>query len=105
MGINLEKLAAALDKSGLNQADLAKKLGMDKGTISRWFAGKSEPEKVDKLKELAAVLGTTLAALTDDGDAAATAKERLLLDLFREAPEALGEAVLATLAASSPRKD
>lgn len=105
MGINLQKLAAALDKSELTQDALAKKLGVDKSTVSRWFAGKSEPETVDKLKELAAVLGTTLASLTDDGDAAATAKERLLLDLFRDAPEALGEAVLATLAASSPRRD
>lgn len=99
MSLNLATLQDALERSGKSQADLARALGVSRGTISRWFKGEGEPETVERLKQLASELGTSLAALVGEDDAAANEKERLLLQAFRRLGGTQGEAALAILAA------
>ena len=99
MALDLHVLREALARSGRTQADLARAMGVSRGTISRWFSGDGEPETVERLKLLAEELGTTLAALVGEEDAAMTEKERLLLQAFRQLGDLQGEAALAMLAA------
>ena len=99
MPLNLATLDAALKDSGKSQADLARALGVSRGTVSRWFKGEGEPETVDRLKQLANELGTSLAALVGEEDAAANERERLLLQAFRKLGETQGETAIALLAA------
>lgn len=103
MALDLQVLREALARSGKSQADLARSMGVSRGTISRWFSGDGEPETVERLKKLAEELGTTLAALVGEEDAAMTSKERLLLQAFRQLGDTQGEAALAMLAAMTRR--
>ena len=96
MPLHLENLHAALTRSTKSQAGLARELKVSPATISRWFNGSGEPETLERLKELAAALETTLASLVGE-DAAMTNKEKALLRAYREAPEVQGDAVLAML--------
>lgn len=48
--------------AGLTQADLARRVGVNKCAVCRWDSGKAMP-RADKLPQLAAVLGCTVAAL------------------------------------------
>lgn len=99
MALNLATLHSALERSGKSQADLSRALGVSRGTVSRWFKGEGEPETVERLKQLAIELGTTLAALVGEEDAAINEKERLMLQAFRRLGDLQGEAALAMLAA------
>lgn len=99
MALNLATLQAALERSGKSQADLSRALGVSRGTVSRWFKGEGEPETVERLKQLAEELGTSLAALVGEEDAAVNERERLLLQAFRRLGDMQGEAALAMLAA------
>lgn len=104
MALNLEALEAARVNAGLSQAELARRMGVSRGTVSRWFSGDGEPETVERLRKLADELGTTLAVLVGEEDAAMSPKERLLLQAFRQLGDLQGEAALAMLAAMA-RKD
>jgi transcriptional regulator with XRE-family HTH domain len=99
MALNLATLQLALEKSNKTQADLARALGVSRGTVSRWFKGEGEPETVERLKQLATELGTSLAALVGEEDAAVNEKERLLLQAFRRLGDMQSEAAIAMLAA------
>lgn len=103
MALHLDNLHAALTRSGKNQAALARELGVSPATISRWFSGEGEPETLERLKQLAITLDTTLAALVGE-DAAMTPKEKMLLRAYREVPELQGDAALALLASMRPPK-
>lgn len=103
MALNLEALEAARVNAGLSQAELARRMGVSRGTVSRWFSGDGEPETVERLRKLADELGTTLAVLVGEENAAMTEKEKLLLHAFRQLGETQGEAALAMLAAMSRR--
>lgn len=105
MSLNLATLHQALERSGKSQADLSRALGVSRGTVSRWFKGEGEPETVERLKQLADELGTSLAALVGEEDAAINERERLLLQAFRRLGDMQGEAALAMLAAMNRQAD
>ncbi len=50
-------------KKGITQADLARRIDVTYGAVSRWEAGTRRPS-IDNLVVLAAALGTTFGALT-----------------------------------------
>ena len=63
-----DRLAAARDKLGLTQGQLAKRLGVKKVTIANWEDDRSEPRS-NRLQMLAGVLNVSLVWLmTGEGD-------------------------------------
>ena len=59
-----ENIRNARKSIGLTQEQLAEKLGITLGTISKWKREASEPE-ISYLMELADILRTSMDALTD----------------------------------------
>ncbi len=59
-----ENIRNARKSIGLTQEQLAEKLGITLGTISKWEREASEPE-ISYLMELADILRTSMDALTD----------------------------------------
>lgn len=59
------RLVEARKKAGLSQADLAKKLGVSRGTVAGWeISGEhSHGMRVERLAQVAKVLGVDLAEL------------------------------------------
>jgi len=53
--LNLESLQLAMDKAGLSQSAISKKLGVTREAASKWFSGKNFP-RPDKLLRLALLL-------------------------------------------------
>lgn len=100
MSLDPAILHAALTRTGKSQADIARLMGVSKATVSRWFSGQGEPETVDRMRELAAALEMSLAAMCGE-DAAINDRERLLLKAFRDQDPVQAEALLALLVASS----
>jgi transcriptional regulator with XRE-family HTH domain len=50
------------EKAGLNQSQLAERLGVDQASVSRWERGQGEPG-VSMVKPLAAILGVSAESL------------------------------------------
>jgi transcriptional regulator with XRE-family HTH domain len=65
---------------GLSQADIARKLHVDKGTVSRWFDGKGLTR--DNLRALASVLGADR-----PGDLFRPPEEDWIVRMFRRRSE------------------
>jgi len=80
-------LLAAMERAGMNQADLAKATGWSTAKVSRIAKSKRGGVKVAELKELEKVLGTTIAFLLDLDDVAQDEKERALLRKYRIAED------------------
>nr|DAG77163.1 MAG TPA: Repressor protein CI [Caudoviricetes sp.] len=55
----IEKLKIALLQSGLNQVSLAKKLGIQAGSVSKWMTGENNP-KISTLEKIAAATGKSV---------------------------------------------
>ena len=55
-------LVAAMDNAGLNQVQLADRLGISKGTVNNWIRGNNSPD-VDMVPKICSVLGISLSAL------------------------------------------
>lgn len=55
-------LVAAMEKAGVNQVQLAKKLGISKGTVNNWIRGNNSPD-VDIVPEICAVLEISIIEL------------------------------------------
>lgn len=100
MSLDPAILHAALARTGKSQADIARLMGVSKATVSRWFSGLGEPETVDRMRELAAALEMSLAAMCGE-DAAINDRERLLLKAFRDQDPVQAEALLALLVAGA----
>ncbi len=56
-------ITAARTKERISQAELARRIDVTYGAVSRWEAGTRRPS-IDNLVTLAAALGTTFGALT-----------------------------------------
>jgi transcriptional regulator with XRE-family HTH domain len=83
-----ERLAAARDKKGWTQLELAITLGITPGAVAHWEQGRSLPKR-DRLREVAGVLGTDIEwLLTGDDPAekrkAQTENEAELLRILRD---------------------
>ncbi|MGN0016035.1 MAG: helix-turn-helix domain-containing protein [Candidatus Avelusimicrobium sp.] len=55
----VKKIKIALAEAGLNQSELAKKMGIKKQAVSNWFAGYRKP-KVETLQKIAEATGKPL---------------------------------------------
>ena len=63
-----DRVAGARDAAGLNQAELARKLGVRKDTVLAWEEDRSEP-RANKLSMMAGVLNVSIMwLLTGEGD-------------------------------------
>lgn len=52
-------LLSAMDRSGINQVQLADKLGISKGTVNNWARGNNSPD-VDMVPQICEVLGISI---------------------------------------------
>ena len=59
------KIKFLREKAGLKQHELASKLGIGQSTVAMWESGKANPT-VDKLPELARILGCAISDLFSD---------------------------------------
>ena len=55
-------LVAAMEKAGINQVQLAKKLGISKGTVNNWIRGNNSPD-VDIVPDICSVLEISIIEL------------------------------------------
>jgi len=62
-----ERLRFFREEAGLSQGDIARRLDVDRSTITQWEASKRQPN-LQMAKRLAAVLGVTLDLLVEDPD-------------------------------------
>mgnify|MGYP001793684065 CR=1 FL=1 len=63
-----DRMAAARERAGLSQVQLAKQMGVKHSTVRNWEEDLSEP-RANKLQMMAGVLGVSLSwLLTGDGD-------------------------------------
>jgi len=93
------RLKALRKERGLSQTALADLLGSSKQVVSRYETGQRVP-KVDTVLHYASALGVPLSVLAGpDGDEDLAESEKLLLWLFRSAPEEMRELTLAALRA------
>jgi transcriptional regulator with XRE-family HTH domain len=62
-----EKLQKRLDELGWNQADLVRRTGVDKSTVSYWFQNKTNRfPRLGEAAKLAHILGVSVDYLADD---------------------------------------
>lgn len=67
MGTNFQqRLRRAMFSSGLRQADLVERTGIDKGSVSSYVSGRYKPN-AEKVAKLASALGVTPAWLVGEG--------------------------------------
>lgn len=103
----LERLAARIkaliDASPYNAAEVARAVGVDKSSVSRWTKGTRTPS-VQNLIDLAALLGVEQSALWDGPQAfPATPEQRLMLEKMAGMSPEQQQALLAFVAATSSR--
>ena len=63
-----ENLQSALKRSGMDQKDLAMKIGVSPASITNWLKGTKYP-RIDKIQALADALNVRQSELTTDKDA------------------------------------
>lgn len=61
-----QNLRYLVTKSYMNQAQVAEKMGVSRGTFSDYLTGKAYP-RPEKMKRLSEILGVSLIDLTSDG--------------------------------------
>ena len=94
-----DRLAAAREKQGLEQADLARKLGVRATTTAQWEADASEP-RANRVQMLSGLLGVSLRwLLTGEGDGpagpdAATQHNKAATGLFLEMRQLQGQMLM-----------
>ena len=91
-----DRLAAARERAGLSEAELARKLGVRVKTLTSWEADEREPRS-NYLRTLSGVLGVSLIwLLTGEGDgvqggASVPGREAVLTEI-RALQQAMGDA-------------
>lgn len=97
-----DRLKALRRVSGLTQEAIALEVGLSKSAVSGWELNVSEPS-IAALRQLSRLLGVTVDELVGESRAEArkafvlSAKERRLIELFRELTPAKRAAVMALL--------
>lgn len=83
----LDNLKAALDRSGMSQSELARRLGVTRSTVSNWISGKRTPQ-LGHLQEAARILNMTITEILGEEILFAETKtERDAIQLLREMSE------------------
>lgn len=78
-----DKLKEALDKAGISQAELARRLGVTRGAVNNWVRGKGTPS-LGHLQETARILNMTITEILGEEILFAETKdERDAIELLR----------------------
>lgn len=97
-----QRIRLARETLGLNQGELARRIGIKQASLSDLENGLSKAPSARVLLDMADILKVTPRWIIDGKDGElkiATPKEHDLLDLFRELPEPQQQAMLGTLQA------
>ena len=82
-----EKLKLALERAGMNQSDLARRLGVTRGTVSNWLKGKRTPS-LGHLQQTARILNMSITEILGEEILFAETKpERDMIELLRNLSE------------------
>ena len=92
---NLKRYVAA---SGKASTDVAKAIGVSRGTFSDWMNGRNYP-RMDKVQKLAEYFGITMADLVDRPNKLEQQKKELFM-LFEEVPEDKRDFVISLIRAA-----
>jgi transcriptional regulator with XRE-family HTH domain len=65
----------------ITQGQLATRLSITEGALSHWLTGRREP-KVDKIQEIADIIGVSLSALTGETTPLTSIKERDMIERY-----------------------
>lgn len=71
-------LVAAMERAGMNQVQLAKKLGISKGTVNNWIRGNNSPD-VDIVPDVCSVLEISIIELFTSLDSSVISPPGLIL--------------------------
>jgi len=83
MRADFSKLKAALAKAGMNQSELARRIGVERAAVSKWVTGRATPT-LENLQKAAQVLGMSISEiLGDEVLLAETKTERDILKALR----------------------
>lgn len=98
------RLAAARDKTQLNQLQVAQRFGLNKATVSAWETGRGVPDAL-RLQELAKLYGTTPNDLLYEQTAHVWPFTRLTPEQFALIPGPSREAAESVLFAALPLEE
>jgi repressor LexA len=89
-----------VDDSGKMHKDIAKAVGVSKGTFSDWLNGRAYP-RMDKIQRLSEIFGITMSDLVDERpseeDLVFASQKEEVLELFSKVPEEKRELVLSLI--------
>lgn len=89
------RLTQARDAAGLNNKEVAERMGLDESTVSLWMRGKRTP-RVENLQRLAVELGIEVAELWQGDEVLpATPAQRAMVEEMADMTPAQQEALLA----------
>lgn len=95
------RIGALIEASPYSPTDVARELGVDKSSVSRWISGSRTPT-VQNLIDLAALLGVELSALWEGQQVLpATPEQRLIVEKMKGMTVEQQQALLAFVAATS----
>ena len=93
---NLRKYVEQANKS---QIEVARAIGVSKGTFSDWIKCRSYP-RMDKIQLLAEYFGIQKSDLIDDVKEETSEEDQAVLDLFHQVPKEKREFVLSLIRAT-----
>ncbi|GHH52441.1 helix-turn-helix domain-containing protein [[Pseudomonas] boreopolis] len=102
-----ERLKRLIEQSEFNAAEVAREVGVDKSTVSKWMSGERTPT-MKNLMDLADLLGVEMRDLWEGPTSMpSTPEQRAMLEHFGRLPLARQQAYLALIASetSNPSSD
>lgn len=99
-----DRIRQAREAAGLNQSDLARRLGVKPQSVNQWERGKTRPG-MRRLEKIASVLGVSAAELVGEDSAAASGQrsdEVALIHAYRRLPADRKSTALRVLRALEP---
>lgn len=95
------RIGALIGASPYSSSDIAREIGVDKSSVSRWISGSRTPT-VQNLIDLAALLGVEQSALWEGPQVMpATPEQRLIVEKMKGMTVEQQQALLAFVAATS----
>lgn len=94
------RIRALVAASGFSQVEIARSIGVDKSTVSKWIKGERTPT-MQNLVDLAELLGVEMKELWDGPEAIpSTPEQRLMIERMRNMTPEQQQAFLALAAAT-----